>query len=166
MYYVNFDPATNHVISISPQKENAVSVGITDELGRKFEEGIENFINWHVALHKGEYVFRQNKNEIVSNKNIHCIPLDVNTKNYIELVQINNKIFLQVQGDEEYKKYLASNESLVNIFVTEKNNPYALLNTIHFMLKELTQNLEFLLGKKEVSLYMHNPAYTFKHTRK
>ena len=71
-----------------------------------------------------------------------------------------------MQGDEEYKKYLASNESLVNIFVTEKNNPYALLNTIHFMLKELTQNLEFLLGKKEVSLYMHNPAYTFKHTRK
>ena len=22
-----------------------------DELGRKFEDGIENFINWHVELH-------------------------------------------------------------------------------------------------------------------
>ena len=166
MYYVNFNPATNDITSVSPQRENAISVAIPDELGRKFEEGLENFINWHVALYEGEYVFKQNKDEIVSNKNIHCIPLNVNTQNYVELVQKNNKIFLQVQGDNQYKKYIASNKSFVNIFVTEKNNPYALLNTVSFMLQQSTQNLEFLLEEKEVSLYMHNPAYTFKHTRK
>ena len=165
MYYVNFDPATNLVTSISPQKENAVSVAITDELGRKFEEGLENFINWHVELYEGEYVFKQNQLEVPSNKNIYSVPTDVKTENYVEFVQNKNKITLQVQGDEEYKQYIANNNTLVNIFVTEKNNPYALLNTMHFMLQEASQNIEYDVDISNISLYMHNPAYTFKHTR-
>lgn len=165
MYYVNFDPATNLVTSISPQKQNAVSVEISDELGRKFEDGLENFINWHVELHKDEYVFKQNQLEVPSNKNIHCMPTNVNTQNYIEFIQNKNKITLQVQGDEEYKQYIATNNTLVNIFVTERDNPYALLNTLHFMLQEASQNIEFDVHRSNISLYMHNPAYTFKHTR-
>ena len=166
MYYVNFDPTTNLVTSVSPQKENAVSVAIPDELGLKFEDGIENFINWHVELHEGEYIFKQNHVEVPSNKNIYSVPIDVNTQNYVEFVQDKNTITLQVQGDDEYKQYIATNDTLVNIFVTEKDNPYILLNTMHFMLQEASQNIEYKLDTEDVSLYMHNPAYTFKHTIK
>ena len=166
MYYVDFDPTTNLVTSVSPQKQNAISVEITDELGRQFEEGIENFINWHVVLHKGEYLFKQKQADIVSNKNINCIPSDVNTQNYIEIVQTNKKIVLQVQGEDEYKQYITNCNTHVNIFATEKDNPYALLNTINFVGQQLTQSLEYMLNTEEISLYMHNPAYTFKHTIK
>ena len=101
-----------------------------------------------------------------SNKNIYSVPIDINTQNYVEFVQDKNTIILQVQGDDEYKQYIATNDTLVNIFVTEKDNPYILLNTMHFMLQEASQNIEYKLDTEDVSLYMHNPAYTFKHTIK
>jgi len=164
MYYVNFDPSTNVILGVSPQKQDAVSIEIADDLGRLFEDGVENFMNWHVQLDDGEYIFKKNTLETTSNKNIYAVPKDSKVQNYVEFVQKANKISLHVQGDEEYKDYIAKNDTLVNIFVTAKNNPYALLNTMHFMLKEATQNLEYEFDTEDISLYMHNPAYTFKHT--
>ena len=60
MYYVNFDPSTNVILGVSPQKQDAVSIEITDDLGRLFEDGVENFMNWHVQLDDGEYIFKKN----------------------------------------------------------------------------------------------------------
>ena len=42
MYYVDFDPQ-QIVTSVSPQKQNAISVEIQMNLVFQFEEGIENF---------------------------------------------------------------------------------------------------------------------------
>ena len=166
MYYVDFDPDTNLVKSISPQRQNALAVEIDDELGRKFGDGIENFVNWRVDLWQGKYVFQKNEAEIISNQNIHSVPTYTYTHNYIDFVQTQNKIKVIVQGDAQYKDYIANNDAIINIFVTEKNNPYALLNTMHFMLQETAQDLGYEFDTADISLYMHNPAYTFKHTRR
>lgn len=165
MYYVDFDPATNLVNGVSPQRKNAISVEIDTELGRKFEDGLENFIDWRVELQQDKYVFVKNQQETISNQNIHEVPTQTKSKNYIEFAQDANKIKICVVGDEEYKEFMSTNDSIVNIFVTEKDNPYALLNTMHFMLQEASQGIEYEFDTADISLYMHCPAYTFKHTR-
>ena len=62
MYFVDFNPDTNEIQSISPQRQNGFSIEITDELGQKFETGVENFSHWKVVLSEGKYIFQSYTN--------------------------------------------------------------------------------------------------------
>lgn len=166
MYFVDFNPSTSEVIGISPERQHALAVEINDELGRKFEDGVENFFTWRVNLVQGSYIFEKKQEELVSNKNIIQVPNTIVAKNYIKCNQEHNKINLSVVGDQEYVEYVNQNTTIINIFVTEKNNPYALLNTMYFMLQEIKKGLEYEFDTDQLSLYMNNPAYTFVHIGK
>tara|TARA_B100000212_G_scaffold231903_1_gene176271 strand:+ start:71 stop:571 length:501 start_codon:yes stop_codon:yes gene_type:complete len=166
MYFVDFNPDTNEIQSISPQRQNGFSIEITDELGQKFETGVENFSHWKVVLSEGKYIFQKKVQEKLSNKNIHQIPNLITTNNYIELLQDVNKITIQAVGDKDYLDYLSTNMTRIYIFVTEKNNPYILLNTLQFMLQETSKGLSYTVDSSNISLFMQSPSYTFVHTGK
>jgi|TARA_A200000113_G_C8811489_1_gene337374 hypothetical protein len=181
MLYINFDQKTGTIKSFTNVEPDSSFIEVDSDTYKDFIDGKKLMQDYIVIPSTKDKVFElvgKNKDlmEFDVDQSIHkLVDKKPNSKNYVEIVQdIKQKVW-EVTISNTLKTFLSSSnfykDKMQYVYITEKNNPNILIDTLSIPISELLQTGTYkiknnIASNKNTSLYCIKVFDAYYHRRK